>query len=351
MEAGFPVTAPALTVAVSTLAPSCTVQLPTLATPFTPVVAFAPVTAPPPLATVNVTATLGTGKFAPSRTTTAGAMLRANPASPVWPSPALTNTLAGAPGCTAVAVKVTGLPVIPDPATVPVSVFSPAPGPSVQLPTVATPFASLCDTPPDTLPPPPVTANVTVTAGTTAPSRSRTWTAGGTATGLFVAALCPSPDSLTTDAGGPAIAVAVNVTGATLAPTIEAWTCCGAPAVGPRVHSIVVTPAASVVPLGLDRLPPPKRHEERDGQTCHGTVARIHDLERERRWQSRSNHRGLCIATTLDELRGRLRDGNTDVRARLIGGRDDMRSAVGDRGHQPGRRDAADPPVVGGPPE
>ena len=102
-----------------------------------------------------------------------------------------------------------------------------------------------------------MTANVTVTAGTTAPSRSRTWTAGGTATGLFVAALCPSPDSLTTDAGGPAIAVAVNVTGATLAPTIEAWTCCGAPAVGPRVHSIVVTPAASVVPLGLDRLPPP----------------------------------------------------------------------------------------------
>src|SRR5947207_6868293 len=257
MVTGLPVTPTALTVAVSVLVPSCTVQLPTLATPFTPVVAFAPVTAPPPLGTVNVTPTLGTGKFAPSRTTTAGATLRAKPASPVWPSPALTNRLAGAPGCTAVAVKVTGFPLIPEPATVAVSVLSPTPGPSVQLPTVATPFASLCATPPDTLPPPPVTANVTVTAGTTAPSRSRTWTAGGTATGLFVAAVCPSPDSLTTDAGGPAIAVAVNVTGATPAPTIEAWTCCGAPAVGPSVHSIVVTPAASVAPLGLDRLPPP----------------------------------------------------------------------------------------------
>src|SRR5216110_2672021 len=170
-----------LAVAVSVFTPSWTVQLPTVATPSMPVVAFAPVMLPPPLATANVTATLGTGRLAASRTTTAGAMLRAYPMSPVWPSPGPADTLAGAPGCTAVAVKVTGLPVIPDPATVPVSVFSPAPGPSVQLPTVATPFASLRDTPPDTLPPPPVTANVTVTAGTTAPSRSRTWTAGGTA--------------------------------------------------------------------------------------------------------------------------------------------------------------------------
>src|SRR5256714_10297165 len=198
MVTGFPATLPALTVAVSVLAPSCTVQLPTLATPFTPLVAFPPVTAPPPLATVNVTATLGTGKFPPSRTTTAGATLRAKPASPVWPSPALTDTLAGAPGCAPVAVKVTGFPLIPEPATVAVSVFSPAPGPRVQLPTVATPFASLCATPPDTLPPPPVTANVTVTAGTAAPPRPRTWTAGGTPTGLFVRPGGPVPGTMKT---------------------------------------------------------------------------------------------------------------------------------------------------------
>src|SRR5947208_493745 len=126
---------------------------------------------------------------------------------------------------------VTGLPVTPPALTVAVSVL--VPSCTVQLPTLATPFTPAVAFPPVTAPPPLVTANVTGTAGTTPPSRSRTWTAGGTATGLLIAAVCPSPDSLTTDAGGPAIAVAVNVTGATPAPTIEAWTCCGAPAVGP----------------------------------------------------------------------------------------------------------------------
>src|SRR6266550_795836 len=84
---GFPVMPLPLAVAVSVFVPSWTVQLPTVATPSTPVVAFAPVTLPPPLATAKVTATLGTGRLAASRTTTAGAMLRAYPLSPVWPSP------------------------------------------------------------------------------------------------------------------------------------------------------------------------------------------------------------------------------------------------------------------------
>src|SRR2546422_8190817 len=75
-----------LAVAVSVFVPSWTVQLPTVATPSTPVVAFAPVTLPPPLDTAKVTGTLGTGKLPASRTRTAGAMLRAYPMSPVWPS-------------------------------------------------------------------------------------------------------------------------------------------------------------------------------------------------------------------------------------------------------------------------
>src|SRR6266705_1019934 len=154
-----------LAVAVSVFVPSWTVQLPTVATPSTPVVAFAPVTLPPPLATANVTATLGTGKLAASRTTTAGAMLRAYPVSPVSPSPGPADTLAGAPGCTAVAVNVTGLPVIPEPATVAVSVFCPVPAPSVQRPTVATPFASAWVAPPDTIPPPAWVAKVTLIPG------------------------------------------------------------------------------------------------------------------------------------------------------------------------------------------
>src|SRR2546421_3625 len=134
-----------------------------------PVGAFAPVMPPPPLATANVTATLGTGRLAASRTTTAGAMLRAYPVSPVWPSPGPADTLAGAPGCTARAANVTGVAGMAAPPPIPQSGLSPAPGPSVQRPTVATPFASVWVAPPDTVPPPAVAANVTVTPGTWSP--------------------------------------------------------------------------------------------------------------------------------------------------------------------------------------
>src|SRR5204862_2581980 len=76
--------------------PSWTVQRPPLATPSLPALACAPVTPPPPLSTAKVTATLGTGKLAASRTTTAGAMLRAYPVSPVCPSPAALMSWAAA---------------------------------------------------------------------------------------------------------------------------------------------------------------------------------------------------------------------------------------------------------------
>src|SRR2546428_4246783 len=114
-----------LAVAVSVFVPSWTVQLPTVATPSTPVVAFAPVTLPPPLATAKVTATLGTGRLAASRTTTAGAMLRAYPMSPVWPSPGPADTLAGAAGRTAVAANETGVPAVPEAAPGAAGVVSP----------------------------------------------------------------------------------------------------------------------------------------------------------------------------------------------------------------------------------
>src|SRR5256885_3897895 len=104
-----------LAAAVSVFAPSWTVQLPTVATPSLPVVAFAPVMLPPPLATANVTATLGTGRLAASRTTTAGAMLRAYPMSPVWPSPGPADTLAGAHGRTPPAGKGARVPAVPQP--------------------------------------------------------------------------------------------------------------------------------------------------------------------------------------------------------------------------------------------
>ncbi len=64
-------------------------------------------------------------------------------------------------------MKVTGLPAIPFPVAVAVSVFGPA-VPSVHAPTVAIPFAPVVWIPPVTLPPF-AAANVTVTPGTGVP--------------------------------------------------------------------------------------------------------------------------------------------------------------------------------------
>ena len=78
--------------------------------------------------------------------------------------------------------KVTGLPVMPEPVTVAVSVLTPAEAPSVHLPTCATPLPLVVATPPVTLPPPEATAKVTVALGTGLPPSSVTRTAGRTLT-------------------------------------------------------------------------------------------------------------------------------------------------------------------------
>src|SRR5712691_99122 len=61
-----------------------------------------------------------------------------------------------------VAENVTGLPPMPAPVTVAVRLFAPGGVPSTQLPTWATPFAFVVALAAVTLPPPDVTANVTV---------------------------------------------------------------------------------------------------------------------------------------------------------------------------------------------
>ncbi len=84
----------------------------------------------------------------------------------------------------ALAVKVTGLPL--SPAEVAVRVLFPLPAvvPRTQLPTVAMPAALVvCDSP-ETLPPPAVTANVTLTPPTPFPAPSVTFTEGAGETGL-----------------------------------------------------------------------------------------------------------------------------------------------------------------------
>jgi hypothetical protein len=83
--------------------------------------------------------------------------------------------LAGAPTLP-VATKVTAAPG--NAAVVAVSRFSPTVPPSVQLPTVAVPEASVVAVAPVSDPPPSVTAKVTVTPGTPAPVDVATFTLG-----------------------------------------------------------------------------------------------------------------------------------------------------------------------------
>jgi len=122
------------------------------------VVCALPATEPPPLATANVTVTPLTGFPFASLTVTAGAVLTADPAVAVCPSPAVFTTEAAAPAVP-VAVKVTELnPLVEAP-----RVFDPATVPRVHPPTVATPEAFVVTEFPVIVPPPVVTANVTGT--------------------------------------------------------------------------------------------------------------------------------------------------------------------------------------------
>src|SRR5437773_4102005 len=88
------------------------------------------------------------------------------------------------------AVKVTGLPVTPDPAAVAVSVFVPTVVLRVQLPTVAIPLPFVVWVPPVTLPLPAAGAKVTVTPCTGLPLPSCTITDGGEPTALPAGADC-----------------------------------------------------------------------------------------------------------------------------------------------------------------
>ena len=76
------------------------------------------------------------------------------------------------------------------------SSFSPAVVPSVQLPTAATPAASVTTVAPVTLPPPDTTTKVTVTLRTPWPAELVTFTAGDVGTGVATVAVCPWPANL-----------------------------------------------------------------------------------------------------------------------------------------------------------
>src|SRR6184192_38196 len=149
-----------------------------------------------------------------------------------------------------VAVNDTGLPVIPLPAAVAVSVFVFTVAGSVQLPTVAIPLPSVVCVPPVTLPLPAAGVNVTATSATGFPFASLTITDGGDVTavpavadwlvGLFAAIVVAAP----------AVPVAVNVTGLPVSDPDVAVSVFD-PAVALRVHEVRVAIPSDPVLTGV----------------------------------------------------------------------------------------------------
>src|SRR5260370_37020352 len=149
----------------SALAPAVvpSFQLPTAARPFASVVWLAPATLPPPPATANVTAALGTPLPYWSASLAEGDVATAVLTVALWPSPPAFVIAAAGPG-TPVAVKVTGLP-IRDP-DVAVRLVAPAVVPSVHDVTRARPLASVVTAVVGlTVPPPDASADAPLTPG------------------------------------------------------------------------------------------------------------------------------------------------------------------------------------------
>src|SRR5687768_5427454 len=176
--ANVTVEAPAVD-AVSVLVPGAepSVQLPTVAVPVPFEVVVAPVTDPPPLATVNVTVAPDTMLPFASLTVTAAATGITAPTAEVWLSPADFARIPAGPAIPfAENVKAGSDPALA------VSVFAPAADPRLHLPTVAEPTAFVSCVPPVTEPPPVTTVKTTLTPLTGFAFTSFTVTAGAVVT-------------------------------------------------------------------------------------------------------------------------------------------------------------------------
>src|SRR5437588_582262 len=242
---GLPVSDPELAVKLFEPAVALSVQLPTVATPLALVVWLAPVIVPFPGATANVTATCATGFPFASFTITDGGEPTAVPTVAVWLVRLFAAIVAAAPAVP-VAVKLTGLPESdPD---IAVSVFCPAVGPRVQLPTVAIPLASLVWAAPVTLPLPEPAAKVTDTPDTGLVNASVTITDGGVGTVVPAGAVCPLPPwgAMVAAAAEFTVTAAVSVT-VTL-PSTRAVTVFVSAAV--ELNAPLICPPAFVVPTG-----------------------------------------------------------------------------------------------------
>src|SRR5205809_1523848 len=151
-----------------------------VADPFEAVVAVALLGVAPAGLTVAVTTTplWPTGLPLASWSWSTGCWANATPLCAALDGAVVSASFVAAPAVPS-AVKVTGLPAIPDPPAVAVSVFVPTVVLSVQLPTVAIPLPFVVWVPPVTLPLPAAGAKVTVTPCTGLPLPSCTITDGG----------------------------------------------------------------------------------------------------------------------------------------------------------------------------
>ncbi len=246
-----------LLVAVSVFVPAVVprVQLPTVAMPEESVVAELPVIEPPPEATAKVTTTPDTGLLFASVTSTLGLVATAVPTVADWLLPAFRVILVAGPAVP-VAVKVTGEPERP--LLVALSVFVPAVVPRVQLPTVAMPEEFVVAEPPVIEPPPEATAKVTATPETGLLFASVTSTLGLMATAVPTVADWLLPAFRVILVGGPAVPVAVKVTGEPERPVLVAVKVF-VPTVAPRVQPpTVAMPEESVVAEPPVIEPPPE---------------------------------------------------------------------------------------------
>lgn len=139
------------------------------------------------------------------------------------------------------------------------SVLGPAVGPSVQLPTRASPAALDVAAPPVT-DPPVLGVNVTTIPGTRLPNWSFTVTNGATATAAPGSADCSSPPAFVRLAAAPGPAVAVNVTGESV-PVLAVNVC--VPLAVPSVQDpAVAAPDAFDTALAFDADPLPVATEK-----------------------------------------------------------------------------------------
>jgi hypothetical protein len=242
-------------VAVTVLAPA---DVPSVrvenALPSEPVVVLVTDREPPPVVTANVTLTPLTGLLLASFTITTNGLDNVVPEVALCPFPENRAMLDGDPA-TPVALNVTGEPERPVEVAATVLLLVPAVVPSVRVED-ALPSEPVVVLVTDREPPPVVTANVTLAPPTALLLASLTITTKGLDSVVPTVALWLFPEKRAILDGGPAVPVALKVTGEPESPMEVAVTVL-VPAVVPRVKVEETLPSEPVVALVIDRDPPP----------------------------------------------------------------------------------------------